>query len=227
MTRILVVDGNSTDREWVAEHLKAAGHEVACVADATTAVEFLEHGAIDMAILDWMLRDMSGLELASFLRKHANGRLGRVLILSDQADAVMIASALDSGVDDYLTKPVRAEELLARVHAALRRPAASALENVLQVGPVRLDKLGHKVTVGPNELELELAPAEYRLMAYFMENQGRVLARRHLLDQVWRRRSGIGERTVDVHVRRLRAALEPHSCENLLQTVRGFGYRFG
>jgi two-component system phosphate regulon response regulator PhoB len=96
---------------------------------------------------------------------------------------------------------------------------------VLEVGPIRLDKLGHKVLVGSEEIEL--APVEFRLMAYFMENPGRVMARRHLLEQVWRRRNGIGERTVDVHVRRLRAALEPHACDDLLQTVRGFGYRFG
>lgn len=178
-----------------------------------------------MVVTDWMLRDMSGLEFAHYVRKHANGRLSRVVMLSSRNDAGAVAHALDSGVDDYLTKPFREEELVARVNAALRRPAVPSRENVLEVGPVRLDKLSHKVTVGTGELDL--APVEFRLMAYFMENPGRVLARRHLLEHVWRRRNGIGERTVDVHVRRLRAALEPHSCENLLQTVRGFGYRFG
>jgi two-component system phosphate regulon response regulator PhoB len=146
-------------------------------------------------------------------------------MLSGRREASAVAQALDSGVDDYLAKPVREEELLARVNSALRRPAAPSRENVLEVGPIRLDKLCHKVTVGVREIGL--APVEFRLMAYFMENPGRVLARRHLLEQVWRRRGGIGERTVDVHVRRLRAALEPHSCGDLLQTVRGFGYRFG
>jgi len=168
---------------------------------------------------------MSGLELARYVRRHPNGRLARVVMLSGRNEVGAIAHALDGGVDDYLTKPVREEELLARVNAAMRRPAAPSRENVLEVGPIRLDKVGHKVTVGTREIEL--APVEFRLMAYFMENPGRVLARRHLLENVWRRRSGIGERTVDVHVRRLRAALEPHSCENLLQTIRGFGYRFG
>jgi two-component system phosphate regulon response regulator PhoB len=225
VTRILLVDGNTDDREWVHDRLKAVGHEVACAGDAMTAVDCLEKRTFDMVVTEWMLRDMSGLELAQYVRKHANGRLTRVVMLSGRNDAGAVAQALDSGVDDYLTKPVREEELVARVNAALRRPAAPSRENVLEIGPIRLDKLGHKVTVGTREIGL--APAEFRLMAYFMENPGRVLARRHLLEQVWRRRGGIGERTVDVHVRRLRAALEPHSCESLLQTVRGFGYRFG
>jgi two-component system phosphate regulon response regulator PhoB len=146
-------------------------------------------------------------------------------MLSVRNEASAVAQALDSGVDDYLIKPVREEELVARINAVLRRPAAPGRDSVLEIGPLRLDRVGHKVTVGSREIEL--APVEFRLMAYFMENPGRVMARRHLLEHVWRRRNGIGERTVDVHVRRLRAALEPHSCENLLQTVRGFGYRFG
>jgi two-component system, OmpR family, phosphate regulon response regulator PhoB len=225
VTRILLVDGSPDDRQWVSDRLKAGGHEVVCAGDAMTAVDRIEKRAFDMVMTEWMLRDMSGLELAHYVRKHANGRLTRVVMLSGRQEASAVAQALDSGVDDYLTKPVREEELLARVNSALRRPAAPSRESVLEVGPIRLDKLGHKVTVGVREISL--APVEFRLMAYFMENPGRVLARRHLLEQVWRRRAGIGERTVDVHVRRLRAALEPHSCENLLQTVRGFGYRFG
>ena len=225
MTRILLVDGNTDDRGWVHDRLKAVGHTVMCASDATAAIELLQQRSFDMVLTEWMLRDMSGLELAHYLRKQPNGRLTRVIILSGRNDASAIGHALDGGVDDYLTKPVRQEELLARVSAVLRRPAAPSRESLLEIGPIRLDKLGHKVTVGVREIDL--APVEFRLMTYFMENPGRVLARRHLLEQVWRRRGGIGERTVDVHVRRLRAALEPHSCENLLQTVRGFGYRFG
>lgn len=135
MTRILLVAGNADDREWVRDRLKAVGHDVVCGSDATTAVDRLEQRSFGMVVTDWMLRDISGLEFAHYVRRHANGRLTRV-------------------VDDHLTMPVCEEELVARVSAALRRP-------------------------------------------------------------------------VDVHVRRLRAALEPHSCESLLQTVRGFGYRFG
>ncbi len=225
MARILLVDGNAEDRQWVRQQLQHAGHDVTCAGDATTAVDRVEHGSFDLVITDWMLRDMSGLELAHFVRKHANGRLTRVVMLTARNEVSAVAQALDGGIDDYLTKPVREEELVARVNAALRRPASTTPESVLEIGPIRLDRLGHKVTVGVREVEL--APAEFRLMAYFLENPGRVLARRHLLEQVWRRRNGIGERTVDVHVRRLRAALEPHGCQDMLQTVRGFGYRFG
>ncbi len=225
MARILLVDDNAEDRQWLQRRLQGAGHDVTAADDATAAVERIEHRSFDLVITEWMHRDMSGLELAHLVRRHANGRMARVVMLTTCNEACGVAQALDGGVDDYLTKPVREEELVARINSALRRPASSTRENVLEVGPVRLDKLGHRVTVGVREIEL--APVEFRLMAYFLANPGRVLARRHLLEQVWRRRNGIGERTVDVHVRRLRAALEPHGCQNLLQTVRGFGYRFG
>lgn len=225
MNRILLVDGNASDRSWAKERLEAAGNEIVCASDATTAIDHLEHQRFDMLLTDWVLRDMSGLELSQYVRRHANGHLTRILMLSARTDANALAQALDSGVDDYLSKPVSAEELLARVNAALRRPAAPSPESVLELGPIRLDRLGHKITAGGRELDL--SPVEFRLITFFMENPGRVLARRQLLEQVWRRREGIGERTVDVHVRRLRAALEPHACEGLLQTVRGFGYRFG
>lgn len=225
MSRILLVDGTPGDRDRARDLLSDAGHEITCAPDATTAVDRLQHRAFDLVLADTLLRDMSGIDLARHVRQHENGRLARVILLSNNDDASAVARALDGGIDDYLAKPLRDEELLARVHAALRRPPAPASDAVLSAGPLRLDRVGHKVTVG--EHELTLAPIEFRLMAYFMENQGRVLARRHLLDQVWRRRTGIGERTVDVHVRRLRAALEPHGCEHLLQTIRGFGYRFG
>lgn len=225
MSRILLVDGSTDDRDRTRDRLRAAGHDVSCVGDATAAVERIEQHSFDMIVTDWMLRDMSGLELAHYARRHANGRQARVIIHTARNDPVAVAQALDGGIEDYMVKPLEPAELIARVNAALRRPAALPVESVLEVGPIRLDKLGHKVTVGSGELDL--APVEFRLMAYFMENRGRVLARRHLLENVWKRRSGIGERTVDVHVRRLRAALEPHACADLLQTVRGFGYRFG
>jgi two-component system phosphate regulon response regulator PhoB len=223
--RILLVDVAGRDRDQLRTHLRSAGHDVVVADDATAAVDRLEQQAYDLVLTELSLRDMSGVELAQYVRRHANGRLTRVVILSGRGDPAAVAHALNSGIDDYLFKPCREEELLARIGAALRRPAVPAREDVLEVGPIRLDKLGHTVTVG--SAPLELAPAEFRLMAYFMENPGRVLARHHLLEKVWRRRAGIGERTVDVHVRRLRAALEPHRCESLLQTVRGFGYPFG
>jgi len=223
--RILLVDGAGRERDRLRSQLRSAGHDIVVADDATAAVDRLEQRAYDLVLTEHALRDMSGVELAQYVRRHPNGRLTRVVILSGGGDAAAVAHALNSGIDDYLLKPCREEELLARIAAALRRPAVPALQDTLEVGPIRLDQAGHTVTVG--SARLDLAPAEFRLMAYFMANPGRVLARQHLLEKVWRRRAGIGERTVDVHVRRLRAALEPHRCDSLLQTVRGFGYRFG
>lgn len=219
------MDGTADDRRRVREALRPAGHDLTCVEDALSAVARLEARPFDLVLTELMLKDMSGPELAQYIRRHPNGQLTRVVVLSTRNEAAAIAHALDSGIDDYLTKPCRDEELLARVGAALRRPPAVPSSPVMTVGPVSLDRVSHKVRVQGREIGL--APAEFRLLAHFMENPGRVLARRQLLEQVWRRRNGIGERTVDVHVRRLRAALEPHGCQDLLQTVRGFGYRFG
>ncbi len=225
VSRILVVDTDPGERRLIEAWLAEAGHETCGVADSAAAMARIEGAVFDLILADSMLRDMSGLELTQYMRRHANGRDSRTMIVSARNDAQFVATAFDSGVDDYLSKPLRREELVARVHAALRRPVAVPGGQVLEVGPVRLDKVSHKVTV--RDSELSLAPVEFRLMACLMENRGRVMPRRQLLELVWRRRNGIGERTVDVHVRRLRAALEPHACEDLLQTVRGFGYRFG
>lgn len=225
MARILIVDSQSADRARLTEQCQSVGHECVEAATADAALAEVDQRSVDLVLAAWRLPDMSGLELAAELRRRPGSLLSRVLLVSARTDPQAAAAALDGGVDDFLPKSCAAPELLARVHAALRRPPSTAGGDVLEVGPIRLERHNHKVLVDSNPLPL--APAEFRLIAYFMEHPGRVLARRQLLEQVWRSRNGIGERTVDVHVRRLRAALEPHHCEHLLQTVRGFGYRFG
>ncbi len=224
VAKLLIVDGNAEDCARLSRHLHDAGHETICVTDAAAAVATVRGGHFDAVISEWNLADCSALELAAILRRDPQGSAARILVASMRSEPRDIVRALDGGIDDYLIKNGRPEELVARVNAALRRPAAGARDR-LQVGAIILDRLSHKVTVTGQEIEL--APAEFRLIAHFMENQGRVLGRKQLLAQVWNRRKGIGERTVDVHVRRLRAALHPHGCDDLLQTVRGFGYRFG
>lgn len=224
MARLLVVDGSAEDSSSISGLLQAAGHDAVCAVDAAAALAKMRQAPFDAVITEWHLADTSALDLAASLRRDPNGASARILVASRLGEPADIARALDSGIDDYLCKTVRPEELVARVNAALRRPPSTG-EAALRVGPVLLDRVSHKVTVEGHEIDL--APAEFRLMAHFMENPGRVLGRRHLLTQVWQRPRGIGERTVDVHVRRLRAALSPFGCENLLQTVRGFGYRFG
>jgi two-component system phosphate regulon response regulator PhoB len=204
--------------------LRAAGHEAVGAADASAALAMLRDAHFDAVITDWHLTDSSALDLAERLRRNPNGSTPRIVVAATEVVPQDLARAFDSGIDDCLTKTAPPEELLARVKAVLRRPATPGGFS-LQVGAVFLDRASHKVTAAGEEIEL--APAEFRLMAHFMENRGRVLSRKELLSQVWNRRKGIGERTVDVHVRRLRAALAPHGCAELLQTVRGFGYRFG
>jgi two-component system phosphate regulon response regulator PhoB len=225
VARVLVVDSNSSDRQRLCEQLAAAGFDAVPAAAGTESIRVLDRSPADLIVTEWMLPDMSGLELATLVHSHPNGVSARVLMVSTRLEGQHIARALASGVDDYVPKPADPDEFVARAWAALRRPRIGAVNGALQVGPVRLDQVAHKFTVSGREIEL--APVEFRLMAFFMQNPGRVLGRSQLLEQVWNRRGGIGERTVDVHVRRLRAALEPHGCENLLQTVRGFGYRFG
>lgn len=225
MARVLVVDGNVRDATELSRMLARAGHETNIAESGGEALLRLANGDYDLLTIEWMLADMTALELTEAIRRRATHNPVHALIISDFADAENKARALESGVDDFVAKSDADLEIVARVNAALRRPPAVVTNWVVRVGPVLIDKMAHKVVV--NELEISLAPVEYRLMEFFLENSGRVLDRKYLLEKVWERRGGIGERTVDVHVRRLRAALEPHKCEHLLQTVRGFGYRFG
>lgn len=224
VARLLVVDSSREDCSSISRHLRAAGHEAVCAADAATALAMVQDLHFDAVIADWHLADGSALDLAARLRGKPLGSGARILVTGAQIVAQDIARALDSGIDDCLAKTASPEELVARVNAALRRPA-TANGDLLRIGALILDRVSHKVTAAG--AEIDLAPAEFRLLAHLMENRGRVQSRRELLTRVWHRRKGIGERTVDVHVRRLRAALAPYGCDEMLQTIRGFGYRFG
>jgi two-component system phosphate regulon response regulator PhoB len=221
----LVVDGSSEERSVLIRQLSDAGHVAVPAADAAAALQMLEHSTYDAIITEWLLPDTTGLDFAQSVRAQGQSAPARLVVASRRCEARDIARALDSGIDDYIVKPSRPEELIARVNAVLRRPPAPAADALQTVGPITLDRSSHRVLIGA--AELELAPVEFRLLAFFIENRGRMLGRQQLLAQVWNRRRGIGPRTVDVHVRRLRAVLAPFGCDNLLQTVRGFGYRFG
>jgi two-component system phosphate regulon response regulator PhoB len=225
VAKLLVVDGSAEERSALVRQLSDAGHVAIPAGDAAAALRLMEKSVFDAVITEWLLPDTTALDFAESVRSQSQTTPVRVVVASRRSEARDIARALDSGIDDYLVKPSRPEELIARVNAVLRRPSAPAADAVQTVGPITLDRAGHRVLVGVRELDL--APVEFRLMAFFIENHGRMLGRQQLLAQVWNRRHGIGPRTVDVHVRRLRAALTPHGCANLLQTVRGFGYRFG
>jgi two-component system phosphate regulon response regulator PhoB len=226
MARILVIDGSAADRELVCAQLRAEGHETLAAQNGEEGLALLRRESPMLVISDWSLPDMDGHDLLLGIRACNGQGLAPVMMLAARASADSISSARAAGVADIMFKPHRKDELVARVAAALRGDGASiARHSLLSNGKLRLDRVAHKVKVG--QFEIDLAPVEFRLLAFLMENPGRVLDRQQLLEKVWNRRAGIGQRTVDVHVRRLRAALEPHGCDGLLQTVRGFGYRFG
>ncbi len=221
--RILVVEDERAIREMVVFTLKRAGFAVTEAEDASAARRALVDHSPDLVLLDWMLPDLSGLELARALRRDQATRELPIIMLTARAAEDDKVMGLESGADDYLTKPFSARELVARIQALLRR-AAGADGEALAVGGLRLDPASHRVSV--EGAEVTLGPTEYRLLKFFMSQPERVFSRAQVLDRVWGGNVYIEERTVDVHIRRLRKALTPHGCDAYIQTVRGSGYRF-
>ena len=207
MPSILVVEDEPAIQELLRVNLEDAGFAVRTVADAESALAQIKHALPDLLLLDWMLPGQSGLALARGLR-------------GEEADRV---AGLEAWVDDYVTKPFSPRELKARIKAVLRRRAPEAAQETLVVGPLRLDPATHRVTA--NDAPVQLGPTEFRLLKFLMARPERVHSRAHLLDQVWGDHVYIEERTVDVHIRRLRLALGPSDCARMIDTVRGGGYR--
>jgi two-component system phosphate regulon response regulator PhoB len=220
--KVLIVEDEAPIRQMIAFSLTRAGFTVDEAGDCAAARERIADGRPDLVLIDWMLPDASGLELTRSLRREEASRELPIIMLTARADERDKITGLDGGADDYITKPFSARELLARINALLRR-SAPAEDLVLQAGPLRMDTAGHRVWVGDSEADL--GPTEYRLLKFLLENAERVFTRGQLLDQVWGRNVYVEERTVDVHVRRLRQALEPLGADGLVQTVRGAGYR--
>ncbi len=221
--RILVVEDETAIRQMIAFNLLRAGYEVVEAEDCRTARSLIADERPDLVLVDWMLPDASGLELTRSLRRDDANRELPIIMLTARAGERDKITGLDGGADDYITKPFAPRELLARINALLRR-STSDLEEPLSAGELRLDPVSHRVTVGENEVSL--GPTEYRLLKFLMANPERVYGRSQLLDQVWGQNVYVEERTVDVHVRRLRKALEAYSADHYVQTVRGAGYRF-
>lgn len=218
----MIVEDEAPIRQMIAFNLARAGFEVDEAEDCSSARTRIADGRPDLVLVDWMLPDSSGLELTRALRREEISRELPIIMLTARAEERDKVSGLEGGADDYITKPFSARELLARINALLRR-ASPADEVVLEAGRLRLDPAGHRVWVG--DTEASLGPTEYRLLKFLMENQERVFSRGQLLDQVWGRNVYVEERTVDVHVRRLRQALQPLQADGYVQTVRGAGYR--
>lgn len=178
----------------------------------------------DLILLDWMLPKMSGIEFARVLRREDRTRLIPIIMLTARTQESDKVTGLEMGADDYITKPFSPRELIARINAILRRLLPEATEEVIEIDELRLDPVNHRVTAGNNEIEL--GPTEYRLLHFMMTHKERVYTRSQLLDRVWGDHVFVEERTVDVHIRRLRKALQLAGKDELIQTVRGAGYRF-
>lgn len=226
--RILIVEDEPSIAELIAINLTHAGYEVEKAMQTDIAIGLMKERLPSLIILDWMLPGKSGVQFAKELRANDRTRGLPILMLtakSEESDKVL---GLDSGADDYVTKPFSPKELIARVRALLRRQTPVEDTGPLTIGPLKLDPSSHRVlAIWPDSdpKPVSLGPTEYRLLQFFMSNPERVHSRANLLDNVWGNEVYIEERTVDVHIKRLRAALTPVNCEHYIETVRGSGYR--
>lgn len=224
LASILLVDQDVDTRAAIAGTLRNIGHDVSELSDADSAWAAVQRTRPDLLICDYSLPDLSGVELLTDVRCNDALKSIRVLMTSDRGDTSDVVTALRSGADDFIEKPIRLPEFIARVDACLRRPANIGRTATLDAGGLSMDTVAHRVTVDGDVVSL--APREYRLLHFFLSNRDRVLSRSQLLSQVWDRDTSLGPRTVDVHIRRLRSVLEPAGYDRYLQTVRGAGYRF-
>jgi two-component system phosphate regulon response regulator PhoB len=223
MSRILVVEDESAIAELVAINLRHAGFEVTLAGDAEQAQAAVDDVLPSLVILDWMLPGKSGHALARQWRLAPRTRDLPVIMLTARADEADRVSGLDAGADDYLTKPFSVNELLARIRALLRRRSPDALDAVVEVGPLSLNPATHRL-VG-NGREVRIGATEFKLLHFLMSHPERVHSRTQLLDRVWGDHVFIEERTVDVHIKRLRETLSTVDCQHMIETVRGAGYR--
>jgi two-component system, OmpR family, phosphate regulon response regulator PhoB len=220
---VLVVEDEPAIQELIAYNLKQAGHQPLRADSAEQALRLVQDALPDLVLLDWMLPGLSGIELARRLRSDKRTKTVPIIMLTARADEQDKLTGLDTGADDYITKPFSPRELNARVKAVLRRRAPQMTDDVVQVGTLKLDPATHRVIADTEQVHL--GPTEFRLLHFLMTHPERVHSRTQLLDQVWGDHVFVEERTVDVHIRRLRKALEPSSHDRLIQTVRGSGYR--
>lgn len=223
--RVLVVEDEPAQLEVLAYNLEAEGFAVSRARDGEEALLVIAEDAPDIVVLDWMMPNMSGIEVCRRLKSKPETRSIPVIMLSARSEEVDKVRGLETGADDYVVKPYSVIELMARVRTQLRRVRPSTLGQQLEFEDITLDAETHKVTRGRDELKL--GPTEFRLLTTFMEKPGRVWSRDQLLDRVWGRDLYVDTRTVDVHIGRLRKALSQHGGSDLLRTVRGVGYALG
>ena len=225
-TTILIVDDEAAIREMIRVGLELAGYECLEASNAQDAHGIIMDQRPDLVLLDWMMPVTSGLELLRRLRRDELTRDLLVIMLTAKDDEDNRVQGLDVGADDYITKPFSSRELMARIKAIMRRSTSREQEESIEVGGLKLDPASHRVFVDTQPLDM--GPTEFKLLKFFMTHQERAYSRGQLLDQVWGSNVYVEERTVDVHIRRLRKALQTdqRDCGLLIQTVRGTGYRF-
>jgi len=220
---ILLIEDEPEIRDMLRFSLTRAGFEVATAESAEAALTALDGRLPGLLIIDWMLPGMSGVDLAKRLRQDEHTAHLPMIMLTARSEETDKLKSFDSGIDDYMTKPFSPRELIARVKALLRRSGAPE-DGIVESGRIRLDSAAHQLSIDGQPVSI--GPTEFRLLELFVNHQGRAFDRAQLLDRVWGRSVYIEERTVDVHVLRLRKVLKPFGLESLIETVRGVGYRF-
>ncbi|MBK9522571.1 MAG: phosphate regulon transcriptional regulator PhoB [Rhodocyclaceae bacterium] len=221
---ILVVEDEPAIQSLIEINLRRSGYAVALAADAQSAQAIINETLPALVLLDWMLPGVSGIEFARRLRRDARTKSLPIIMLTARGEERDKVDALEGGADDYVTKPFSARELMARIKALLRRNAPQSTDDLIKIGELLLDPVSHRVSA--NDETVNLGPTEFRLLHFLMAHPERVHSRAQLLDRIWGDGVFVEERTVDVHIRRLRAALEASKCDDMIQTVRGTGYRF-
>ncbi|HJR15165.1 MAG TPA: phosphate regulon transcriptional regulator PhoB [Rhodanobacteraceae bacterium] len=222
--RILIVEDEVSIQDLIAFTLRKAHMEVISALDANAALLAIAESPPDLILLDWMLPGMNGLDLVRRLRQETRTKELPIIMLTARSEEMDRVNGLEAGVDDYIVKPFSARELIARIRAVIRRSQGDDGAGSIEIGGVRIDGPAHRVFAGPSEVAV--GPTEFRLLHFFMTHAERVYSRAQLLDQIWGGSVSVDERTVDVHVLRLRKLLEPCGLSDLIQTVRGTGYRF-
>jgi two-component system, OmpR family, phosphate regulon response regulator PhoB len=223
---VLVVEDQTSVRDLLATNLQHAGYRVLCAGDVPEAEAVVRQTRPDLVLLDWdwALPGIAGLSFARRLRRDQRTRDISIVLISERAEEQDKVAALEGGADDYVTKPYSGRELLARIKAVMRRRTPQLADDVIEMAGLQLDPAARRINAG--EREIDLWTTEFRLLHFFMTHPGRIFSRAKLLDEIWGHDAFVEERTVDVHIRRLRQGLEPTHHDRLIETVRGLGYRF-
>lgn len=221
---ILVVENEISARQLLTANLQNSGYKVRCAGDVAQAETLVREVRPDLVLLDWILPGVPGLPFTRWIRNDQRTRDISIVLISERAEEHDKVAALEGGADDYLTKPYSGRELLARIKAVMRRRTPQLADDVVEVAGLQLDPAARRISAG--DREIDLWTTEFRLLHFFMTHVGRIFSRAKLLDEIWGHDAFVEERTVDVHIRRLRQGLAPTGHDHVIETVRGIGYRF-